>query len=210
MGTVKTVPKPSNVLPDKQPLIAHGVKVDWKDEECTNGREAVDKVNGGLGAVTDAQLKAATSQISFMNGSKGVIAEENVTWSLNEDDYSISMPYVFWKNMTQAEKQSVDRFHRDLLAHEVGHLTVAEMVAKKFSRTVSGSAKPTRDSAKQSLKDAIDKHQGIVKNELDSQAGDNSAYDTATSHGANQSNGPNTTYNGQPFPGGNDVRLVLP
>jgi hypothetical protein len=120
----------------------------------------------------------------------------------------IQFPELTWSPMSDKERKALRQFYLDLMVHEMGHFWVAGMFLWHAKKTFEGSGSTRRRAENNAREQVNDHRQSLAVNIND--AGD--AYDLATKHGAEQSDGPEFTFNvtgkdGIPFPGGRNVIL---
>jgi hypothetical protein len=174
--------------------------------EC---REAAQWANGTVAETEPNFSPPKLSRVKVISNADGTYtASTVVTWTLDRENTVIKLPSVNWPNMTDAEKKAVQNFHEAVRIHEVGHITVAEMIVRDPYGSHAGEVKSdpasTRDSAIVNLQRKVDDLQSSAQAAIDQVAGDGGEYDTATDHGRRQSHGP------PKFPGGPDIKLSCP
>ena len=119
-----------------------------------------------------------------------------LTWRVDPYKTIVTLPEISWPNMTDAERLGVKDLVDAMLAHEEGHVRVAENYARDLSGerlSVTGSSP---EAAKAELMKQLAEHERAVATELDKKEND---YDDLTEHGANQS-----------IVGGKDTELRCP
>ncbi|MGK5551196.1 DUF922 domain-containing protein [Actinomadura kijaniata] len=97
---------------------------------------------------------------------------------------SITVTIPRWKNMTSADRAAVAGFNSAVLAHEQGHIEIAEKhVAGLPKKVPLGGFGPTRAAALQDLKNVEEGWRRAVEEQIQALQDE---YDTETDHGRDQ------------------------
>jgi Bacterial protein of unknown function (DUF922) len=145
-------------------------------------------------------LDVADVPITASPAGGGYQASATVNFVVN--DKQVNIPDWSWPNMTEAERQALQKYRDALFAHEEGHLQVADQFAQQESgHTVTATGR-TPAEAKANLQQAIENLLGQKRTDLQK---DEDAYDEQTEHGGEQHRGP-----GAGYPGGDDVVFNCP
>jgi len=147
---------------------------------------------------TDAQLKDSwQSKAGATRQPDGTFKfEGKVKWSVDPSKSTMQLTELTWKNMTPAEAKALADFKAALEAHEIGHIAVAETVAKEFSETTITGTGVSPDEARKDFDRKLQEHEANVTKVLGERT---KTYDEVTDHGRKQSR-----------IDGNDVRLNCP
>jgi hypothetical protein len=121
---------------------------------------------------------------------------------------SILFPHWTWKAMSKSDHEALRKFNLNLLVHELGHFIVTGQILAYAKKSFEGFG-TTPSQAETEARLLIRDHFRTLKNDDDTIGDD---YDTHTSHGMKQSEGPDNTFNTEgrnniPFPGGEDAIL---
>ena len=168
-----------------------------------------------------AQKKKAIAKAVFAFTTPTLINEKNaqitpdqfrhtadLSFALSLKGSFINFPDWSWRGKTNKQGKALNRFFLNLLMHELGHFIVAGQVLSYAKRSFIGFGNDARSAENDTRRqiDVVTLH-GDVERISDE-------YDLHTDHGADQSEGPNNTFNAEgrksiPFPGGEDVALDL-
>jgi hypothetical protein len=178
-----------------------------KFQTCKEAQNYIDshsEENGFYVGKATWELNFADAPITATKQPNGSYkAQVTVNYKIDAQDIEYTLPKWSWSNMTPAEKAALQEYMDALLAHEQGHIEVAERFAKDFSQSSKVSATgATPAQAKANLEAKLMQDLTKRRQELEK---DEKTYDDKTEHGGKQSKGPEWGY-----PGGKDVGLDCP